>query len=187
MLKSPRGNRGLRVIFAKITGKKFEIALITAIIIYTTIFSISTIRKNYVFNSYAWDLGVFNQVFHNTVFEGKFFRYNADLYLNPSGNYFAIHFSPILFLVLPFYYLFPSIEFLLIFKSLILALGAIPLFYLSKELLENKTLSLFISITYLISPGIHGANWFDFQQQIFLPLFITYRRSPSTILLVRSK
>ncbi len=172
MLKFPERNGGLRVFFAKLTEKKFEIVLITAIIIYIAIFSVSTIRKNYVFNSYAWDLGVFNQVFHNTLFEGKFFQYNADLYLNPSGNYFAIHFSPILFLVLPFYYLFPSVEFLLIFKSLILALGAVPLFYLSKELLENKTLSLFISFTYLISPGLHGANWFDFQQQIFLPLFI---------------
>lgn len=151
---------------------QIETVLILSVLTYTATFSYFTCLKHYTFSSYAWDLGVFNQVLHDTLFEGKPFYYTTDLYFNSSGSYFAIHFSPILILLLPIYYLFPGILTLLRIKALLLASAAIPLYLLSNVFLKDKKISLYISLIYLLYPGLQGANWFDFQQQIFLPLLL---------------
>ncbi|MCJ7469449.1 DUF2079 domain-containing protein, partial [Candidatus Bathyarchaeota archaeon] len=91
-----------------LTLKTFKIELSwflvgLAIGVYTLTFSYFTIMKHYEFRSYAWDLGIFNQSFWTTLYEGRFFYNNVELLVNPSGSFFGIHFSPILFLILPIY------------------------------------------------------------------------------------
>ena len=85
---------------------KHKTVLLIAILVYTVVFSFSTIIKHRNFYSYAWDLGVFNQAMYNSVFEDKLFHYTCDSYLNFKENYLAFHFSPILGLIFPLYYLF---------------------------------------------------------------------------------
>lgn len=148
----------------------YDLAIWIPIILYAAVFSHFTIFKHYTFNSYAWDLGVFNQALYTTVFNGRLLYYTADLYLNPEGCYLAIHFSPILFLLTPIYALFPTAETLLIIKSSALALGALPLYFLAKEKLGNEKAAFMLAVVYLLSPGLQGANWFDFQPQVFIPL-----------------
>ncbi|MEM3827854.1 MAG: DUF2079 domain-containing protein [Conexivisphaerales archaeon] len=148
------------------------IILGTAIIIYGTLFSHLTVRKHSLFQSYAFDLGIFNQAMYTTLYNHKLFYYTPELWLNPSGCYLAVHFSPILFLIIPFYAVYPSPEFLLIFQSYILAAASIPLYLIAKEILKNKNFALLIAIVYLLYPPLHGANWFDFHQQSFIPILI---------------
>ena len=150
--------------------RKYELTLLLCVISYTIIFTYFTYQKHISFNSFAWDLGIFDQVFYSTVFSGRPFYYTPELYLNPTGNYLAIHFSPILLLLFPLYALIPSVWTLLFSKCLILSLAAFPLFYISRNLTGDERTSLFISTAYLLNPGLHGANWFDFQPQIFIPL-----------------
>jgi uncharacterized membrane protein len=156
--------------------RKYEVALLICIVTYSLVFSYYTNLKHYTFSSYAWDLGIFNQLFHSTIFGGKFLYYTAELYLNPLGNYFAIHFSPILMLLFPFYAVFPRVQTLLFSKCLILGLAALPLYYLTKELTGSDRTSFLVGVSYLLHPGLHGANWFDFQPQVFIPfmIFATY-------------
>jgi len=87
-----------------------EVIIVLCILIYTVVFSYNTCLKHYTFHSYSWDLGVFNQAIYTTIYEGKFFYYTPDLFMNPEGSYFAIHFSPILLLILPLYALLPSVQ-----------------------------------------------------------------------------
>jgi uncharacterized membrane protein len=134
------------------------------------VFSYFTVLKHNVFQSYAWDLGIFNQSLYTTLYGGKLFYYTAELFFNPTGCYFAEHFSPILFLLLPVYAVNPSATTLLIIKSFILALGAFPLYFLAKELLKSNRAGFMLAIVYLLYPGLQAANWFDFQPQVFLPL-----------------
>jgi len=148
---------------------RYQILLFLSIAIYTIIFSLRTYQKHMAFSSYAWDLGIFSQVFHSSVFGGKPFYYTPELYINPEGNYLAIHFSPILILLFPFYGLMPSVATLLTIKSLLLGLGAAPLFYVSKKITGDERTSLLVSLAYLLHPGLQGANWFDFQPQVFIP------------------
>jgi uncharacterized membrane protein len=151
---------------------QYDYLVVAAVLIYSAIFSWLTISKNYGFATFAWDLGIFNQSFHTTIFNGKLFYYTCELYLNPSGSYFASKFSPILFLVLPFYAIVPSVDALLVFKSFILALGAVPLYLLSKDMIGNEKAGFVMVLAYLLYPGIQFPNTFDFQQQIFIPVTI---------------
>ena len=150
--------------------------VVVAIIIYGCVFSWYSLEKNYGFGTFAWDLGIFNQAFHSTVFDGKLFYYTCELYLNPTGSYFASKFCPIMFIVLPFYSIYPSPETLLVFKSFVLASGAFPLYLLSREMTGSKKVGFMMALVYLLNPGIQSANSFDFQTQIFIPvtLFATY-------------
>lgn len=161
--------RALGTAYRIIVDHKIETILVASVLVYAAVFSHFTYLKHYTFSSFAWDLGVFNQVLHNTAFEGKPFYYTPDLYFNGSGSYLVMHFSPILFALLPIYYILPGIITLLRIKALLLASAAIPLYLLSNKLLNDRKISLYIALTYLLYPGLQGANWFDFQQQAFLP------------------
>lgn len=128
--------------------------------------------KHSGFNSFAWDLGTFDQILHNSVFEGRPFYYTLDLFMNPSGHYFAIHFSPILMLLAPLYRLFPGPCFLLAAKSLAVGAAAYPLALLTGRLTGNTRTGVTLGFAYLLNPCIQGANWFDFQPQCLLPLLV---------------
>ena len=155
-----------------ILKKKYENTLYLCVIIYTSLFTYHTYLKHLSFSSFAWDLGIFNQLIYSSVFEGKLFYYTPELYMNPQGSYPAIHFSPILLTIFPIYALFPSVLTLLFIKSAILSAAAIPLYYISRKLTGSDLTSLIISVAYLLNPGLQGANWFDFQPQIFIPLLV---------------
>jgi len=153
-------------------NRRYILLLLTAIVIYGTVFSYFTVLKHHRFSSFAWDLGTFDQAFYTTLFHGRLFYYTPELLVNISGSFFAVHFSPILFLFLPFYAIHPSSVTLLVLKSFILALGALPLYLLAKEALKNERASFIIALCYLLYPGVQASNWFDFQPQALLPLLI---------------
>jgi len=147
-----------------------EIIVILAIICYTLVLSYYAVFKYYSFNAYAWDLGIFNQSLWTTLHSGKFLFSTVELFINPTGAFFGTHFSPILFLILPVYSLYSSPETLLVFQSLILALGAVPLYFFTKDALNKRTLAVAFSLAYLLYPPLHGVNSFDFHVQAFLPV-----------------
>jgi uncharacterized membrane protein len=148
-----------------------EWAVILAVTCYTVIFSYFTIVRYAAFNAYAWDLGIFNQSFYTTLHSGMLFFSTIEQFICPSGIFFATHFSPILYIVLPFYAVTSSPQALLVFQTTILALGAIPLYFFAKHSLNNRAIAVVFSLSYLLYPLMQGVNWFDFHVQAFLPLF----------------
>ena len=151
---------------------KYDVAVIFLSLSYSIAFSYIMYLKHQLFMTTGWDLGIFDQALYTTLFHGKLFYYTVELHVNPSGCFFAIHFSPILFLLLPLYAIHPSATTLLIVKSFALGLAAIPLYLVAKAVLRNKRVSLLVSIAYLLYPPLHSAHWFDFQQACLLPLLI---------------
>ncbi|MEM3550350.1 MAG: DUF2079 domain-containing protein [Candidatus Bathyarchaeia archaeon] len=143
------------------------------ILMYTIFFSIYTIYMHYTFRTYAWDLGIFAQSLWTTLNSGKILYSTLEVnYGNPTGNFLGVHFSPILFALLPIYAIYPSSETLLVFQSFILGVAALPLYWISKYKLQNKLYALAFATAYLLNPAIHGVNTFDFHMEIFTPVFI---------------
>jgi uncharacterized membrane protein len=163
-------NQRVRQLWKAMRAQPYLVLLFAAIFVYGIVFSYFTVLKHNLFQTNCWDLGVFDQALYTTLHNGKLFYYTADLFLNPAGCFFAQHVSPILFLVLPFYAVNSSPVTLLVFKSFVLAFGALPLYLLAKELLESTKASFIVAVVYLLYVPLQGANWFDFQPQIFLPL-----------------
>lgn len=129
-------------------------------------FSVLTVLRYYSFIATAWDLGEFSQSLWTTLHSGEFFYNNVEF-----GSHFHVHFRPILFLLLPVYALFESPVTLLVLKSVFLGLGAVPLYWIARQELKNHIAILF-PVLYLLYPLLHGANWFDFHPENFVPIFI---------------
>ena len=149
-----------------------DIIVLSGIVIYTIYFSKLAILRYRTFDAYAWDLGLFNQAFMTTIRYGKLFYNTVELHISPTGSLFAMHLSPALFLLLPFYAMKPCPETLLIIQTVLLALGALPLYALAIEKLKSRWAASSVAISYLLYPPLHGVNWFDFHFQAMIPVFL---------------
>ncbi len=153
MLKAMTSTTGR--LLQKLKHRPLFIVLIL-IIIYATYFSYYTILKHQTFNSYAYDLGIYMQYMWTTL--------NGHGILSAPGvgaSSFGLHFQPILFLILPLYAISPRAETLLVLQTLVLALGALPIYWLAKDELGAKFGVAFAGL-YLLYPALHGINSFDF-------------------------
>ena len=172
MLESPTERLKQFVTARILVWDRYDIFTVVAIFTYAILFSYFTVLKHYNFSSYATDLGVFGQAFYTTIFNGKLFYYTAELYLIPSGGFFGVHFSPILFFLLPIYAIYPSPESLLVAQSFLFGLAALPLYLISKEKLKSKKAASILVVVFLLFTPLHGANWFDFHPQAFIPILV---------------
>ena len=113
-------------------------------------------------------MGIFTQTFWNTV-HGRFMENT----LEEIPNHFGVHFSPALLLLVPGFFLFPSAYYFLIVQTLLLALGAIPLYLVALRKIGSKKLSILFAAAYLLYPGLHWLNIFDFHEiSLFIPFFL---------------
>jgi uncharacterized membrane protein len=173
--------QGLRSVLMRMLKKcrcfvKNNSIMLSAIIVYTSIFSTITILKYRAFLTSFYDLGIANQAFWTTVFEHKLFYETGDLAFNPSGSLLGTHPSFFLFLLIPFYAIYPNPENLLIIQSIIIALGALPIYWTAKMYFDEK-LATIIGVFYLSYPPLHYVNLGDFHMEPFactLLLFAIY-------------
>src|SRR5271157_130721 len=175
----------VRIVTARITNwikslpneieKKADRIILIPIIIYVVFFSVYTCYKNYIFKTYAWDLGIITQSLWTTLNSGKVLFSTLEVpYGNPSGNFLGVHFSPIMFLILPVYAIYESPQTLLVFQSFILGIAALPLYWIARDKLGNKLYALAFATAYLLNPALCGVNAYDFHLEIFTPLFIFF-------------
>jgi uncharacterized membrane protein len=136
------------------------------ILCYAIPMSLVTLLKHYLLFSYAWDLGIFSQAFWSTI-HGRFFYYTVEPWFGDC--FFAVHFSPILLFVVPFYAAYPHPGTLLVLQSFVVALGVVPLYFLAKDKLSDR-LAFLVAASYLINPLVIGANLYDFHFEAFIPV-----------------
>jgi uncharacterized membrane protein len=143
------------------------------ILLYAIVFSLVMIIKFYALETYAYDLGNYNQALYTTLQGHGLLYYTADLPVT-GGSMMGVHFSPILLLILPIYAIYPAPQTLLVLKTLVLALGAYPLFRLAKRYLKTNWWGVLFSAVYLFNPMLQGANWFDFHPEDFFLTFCLF-------------
>jgi len=154
--------------------ERSDIVLLAFIVSYGILFSTLTVFRYYGFQTRAWDLGIFTQSLWTTLYANKFLYHTCELFINPSGSFFGVHFSPILFFILPVYRLVTAPETLLVLQSFTLALAAVPIYRLTREYAGGRTSALVLAATYLMYPATQHVNWYDFHAQAFLPLFFAF-------------
>jgi uncharacterized membrane protein len=156
---------------------KTKIALFILIGSYTLYFSWLTISRHQNLFSGRFDLGNMEQTVWNTS-QGRIFQMT-----NPNSNNLssrlAFHADFLLILIAPIYKLFPFTETLLIIQALIIALGAIPVYLIAKRILPvgiayMRSLPLFFSLLYLLSPIMERANIFEFHSEVLATTFLLF-------------
>ncbi|MEK7192149.1 MAG: DUF2079 domain-containing protein, partial [Patescibacteria group bacterium] len=149
----------------KLTGSQIIWLMIAA---YIAVFGLIASLRHYNFQTQTWDLTAFVQTFWNAA-HGRGLVNNVE----QVHNHLGLHMSPWLFLLAPGYALFQTPYYLLIIQTIAIALGALPLYFLAKRVLNNQLLSRVIAAAYLLYPGLQWANLYDFHEiTFFVPLLL---------------
>jgi uncharacterized membrane protein len=121
---------------------------------YAAFFGVLVVLKHRCFMTYMLDLGLYAQ--------------NLWLILHEGAR--PIHSSLLMYPLALLYGLFPSPEALLVLKSIVVPLAALPLYKLAEVVLGSRAAAVGVSALYLLYPPLHGVSLFDFHLEDFLPL-----------------
>lgn len=139
------------------------IMVLTAVMIGQVAFA--AVARHLCYSSSTFDLGIFAQMYDYMATD---FTQNTTLERNVLLSHFAVHFSPIYYLLLPFYMLFPSVEFLLTAQAAVCYSGIIPLLLLCRRWKYSETATLALSLIFLLFPAFSGGLFYDFHENAFL-------------------
>ncbi|MGI6202856.1 MAG: DUF2079 domain-containing protein [Eubacteriales bacterium] len=117
-----------------------------------------------------YDFGIFVNMFHNMRTRLlPLVTCERDMLL----SHFKVHISPIYYLILPFYALFPSPLTLQIAQAVILASGVLPIYLLCKKKGLSDKYGFAFSLIYALYPALSGGCFYDIHENCFLaPLIL---------------
>ncbi len=143
-----------------IARHKHEAVLACLTAAYIVYFTWTSFLRYDHFYTGRFDLGNMVQTVWNTT-QGRIFQFS-----NPDGvdivSRLAFHADFLLVLLAPFYALFPTPKTLLFIQTFIVALGSVFIYFIAKDKLKSRNLSLAFAFAYLINPSVQRANLYDF-------------------------
>ena len=150
--------------------KIFNYSILSFVILYVVYLSIVVVYKVKTFDGSTFDIGIFSQMFH---------RMSTDLTAITTLerdrvlSHFAVHISPIFYLMLPFYKVFPHVETLEVLQIWVVFSGVIPLRLLLKNLNLSKPINSLIIAWFILIPVMTTAGGYHLHENCFLvPLII---------------
>lgn len=141
------------------------------IITYVVVFSYLSIRRFESYQAGAYDLGIMIQVIWNTS-KGWILQDSINMGY-PMMRFWMAHWEFIFILVAFIYKIFSHPYTILILQSAVVSLGALPIYWLSKDIIRDKSAAVTFSFAYLMYPAIQNANLADVHGVTFAaPLLI---------------
>lgn len=151
-------------------GKNLYITVTLLTVFMTAQVALVAIARHRCYSSSTFDLGIFAQMYEYMAHD---FTQNTTVERNVLLSHFAVHFSPVYYLLLPLYALFPSVELLLTAQAAVCFSGVIPLLLLCRRWKYSESVTLLLSIIFLIFPAFSGGLFYDFHENAFLvPLLL---------------
>ena len=150
--------------------KIFNYSVLSFVILYVVYLSIVVVYKVKTFDGSTFDIGIFSQMFH---------RMSTDLTAITTLerdrvlSHFAVHISPIFYLMLPFYKFLPHVETLEVLQIWVVFSAVIPLRLLLKRLNFSKSINSLIIAWFVLIPVMTTAGGYHLHENCFLvPLII---------------
>lgn len=128
-------------------------------VVHAGVFSWLSVARHEAFSSGRFDLGNMVQAIWSTG-QGRFLE-TTDV----SGEQFTrlgAHVDPILALFAPIFRVWPEPGILLVTQAMVVALGALPVFWLGRLWLRDDRLAVAAAVVYLLYPPLQFAVLFDF-------------------------
>jgi len=124
------------------------------------IFFLCSSLRHALFQSTAWDLGIFDQVIY-LISQGK----------PPISSFLGFHImgdhaSWIFYILALFYKIYPDVHWLFAVQAVALAVGALPVWSLANLAGLNREKSAAMAAVYLLYPVIFNINLFDFHPEV---------------------
>lgn len=152
------------------SGRLVKALIAIAAVVFITFTAAVTICRYLGYYNATFDFGIFAQMFHYMKTTGlPLTTCERDELL----SHFAVHISPIWYLLLPFYAVFPSPITLQVMQSLVLASAVIPLYLLAKEIGLSRRTILIVCVCFCFFPALSGGQFYDIHENCFLtPLLL---------------
>lgn len=158
----------------EINKRKSIIILIIIFLCYITIIGGLTVIRYINYQQQMYDTSIFSQMYYYLSKWGLPF---TTIERQRLISHFAVHFSPVYYLLLPGFMLFKSPIYLAIAKTLLVASGVFPLYKLCKQKGLSNLLSIMLSASYLLFPFLIASNIGDgnghiLNENYFYPAFL---------------
>ena len=129
-----------------------------------------TVGRVYSFSSPTFDFGIFSQMFYNMKESGlPMTTVERDGLL----SHFAVHVSPIYYLLLPFYWLVPTPATLQVLQAAVITSAVIPLWKIGKHHGLTGSQRMLVCAVLLLYPAFSGGTSYDIHENCFLtPLIL---------------
>ncbi len=142
-----------------------------SIALYVLIIGYLSILRYATFQAGMFDLGIMEQVLWNTS-HGRILTESVNMGY-PISRMWSGRWELIYLPVSLIHRMFPHPATGLMVQTIFLALGALPIYWLSNDILGRGALATTIPILYLLYPPMHNANLFDIHGITFaIPLFL---------------
>ena len=129
-----------------------------------------TVARVETFSTPTYDFGIFSQMFHYMKTTGLPL---TTLERDGLLSHFAVHVSPVYYLMLPFYCLFPKPETLQVLQAAVLASAVIPLWLIGKNRGLSGLQRTLLCALLLLLPAFAGGTSYDIHENCFLtPLIL---------------
>jgi uncharacterized membrane protein len=138
------------------TQKREKIILATGIIIFFAIIFAISIFKYFRFGFNGFDLAIYNQTFWNTV-HGRWFANS----INPP-SYLGDHAEWLILALAPFYALIPHPLTLVFLNVAVVAVSAVPIWFVAKLKFADPKTRLLFPLLWLINPYVWNLALFEF-------------------------
>jgi uncharacterized membrane protein len=131
------------------------------IALFLVVFGTLTWRQQSNFGTFGFDHGIFDQ----EVWLASRFK---DPFLTTRGlNMWANHVNPIIYVLVPFYWFGAGAHFLYVVQTAAFASGAIALWLIARDKLDNEWIALTIPAAWLLYPSLQWMTWWHFHPECF--------------------
>ena len=133
--------------------------------LYVVYLSVVFVYKVKTFDGSTFDIGLFSQMFHRMSTDlSAITTLERDRVL----SHFAVHISPIFYLMLPFYKFFPHVETLEVLQIWVVFSAVIPLRLLLSKLSLSKLANILTVLWFVLLPVLTTAGGYHLHENCFL-------------------
>jgi uncharacterized membrane protein len=155
----------IKKIVAKIE-KRADLIAFLIILSFSLIYSLMSIRIHHQFQTFGWDLGVFDQgIWLWSKFKFPYTTFHEMWWLGD-------HFHLALIFLVPFYWLYENVGTLLIAQAFLTCFGGLPLYLLGKKITGNSLFNLSALIAYQLFYSLQWHTFAGFHELALLPLVL---------------
>ena len=144
-----------------------QFVLVAMVLAYVVLFGWLTWVQQSNFGTTDYDMGIFDQ----EIWLGA---HHLNPFLTIRGlNMWANHVNPVVYLLVPFYWLGAGPHFLFIVQTLAFGVAAIPLWLLARDRFASPWLALSIPLAWFLYPAVEWMTWDQFHPEMLgIPAFI---------------
>ncbi|HUI04159.1 MAG TPA: DUF2079 domain-containing protein [Acidimicrobiales bacterium] len=144
-----------------------QLVLAAMVLTYSAVFGWLTWLQQANFGTFDYDMGIFDQ-------EIWLSAHHLDPFVTIRGlDMWANHVNPIIYLLVPFYWLGAGPHLLYVVETLAFGVSAIPLWLLARDRLARPWLALGLPFAWLLYPSVEWMNWWHFHPEYLgIPAFL---------------